>query len=205
MPPNAELESVVRRLYAGYGRADVVGIPYFRRFLGDLEKHDFVDLVECEVRMDHIRSYTEEFLLGTPFLWQHLDPEVWPRLLRRQEGRPSPALFRDADSAAYADVEFLTRYAQVDALEFLVRAEGVSAQAKARLLRHMARLPLNLVNLEADLDDEWLDGVKLVDKRALQVLGDELRRGHGFRPVDFGEADAAEHVRRLAARACIEL
>lgn len=205
MPPTPELESLLNRLYAGYGMADVVGIPYFRRFRSDLEQHDFADLVECELHIDHGRSYVEEFLLGTPFLWQQLDPETWPRLLRRHDNRPSPMLFRDLDSAAYADVEFLTRHAKVDALEFLVRDEGVSAQAKARLLRHMARLPLNLVNLDPSDDDEWLDGTKLVDRRVLAALGDELRQGHGFKPVEFGEADAAEHVRRLAAQAGVEI
>lgn len=205
MPVNPELESLLNRVYSEYGKADVVGIPYFRRFHGDLEQHDFADLVEFELHMGHSRSYIEEFLLGTPFLWQRLDPETWPRLLRRQDNRPRPALLRDLDSAAYADIEFLTRHANVDALEFLVRDEGVSAQAKARLLRHMARLPVFLVNLHPNEDDEWLDGTQLVDRRVLEALGSELRRNHGFKPVDFGEADVAEHVRRLAAHAGVEI
>lgn len=175
----SELRALSKAIFDGYGNADVIGIAYFQRWSTDLSAHVYSDVLVHQMR-NYPHRYVLDFILGTPFLWRALGPSFWTGLLVSAE-RPDTA--RTVEKiGAFADIEFLSRYVEVDALSYLWHECKLSEADRASLLLYFQKYGYALV--PSDLDDEDLDGCCFVGKKDLLHLADDLCRDFKFKKMN---------------------
>lgn len=171
-----------------------IGIAYFERFRFQLAGIGFSAVLEHQM-LTYPVAYVREFILGTPFLWQDLPPSVWVEMLRRQAWRPKPVLHCELDSGVYGDIEFLSAMVGVDALAYVLQADGIDMEGKRRVAEHFWSFPYRLVPDPVDLED--LDDGRRVSRRVVESLQQVLVQDFGFRPVTFGSQNIGDHLEPL--------
>ncbi|WP_197334582.1 hypothetical protein [Ralstonia syzygii] len=171
----SNLESLTKSIFERYGNADVVGIAYFKQWSVELSAYDYFDLLLHQMS-NYPHRYVLDFILGTPFLWESLGVDFWVKLVTSAD-RPDTGRANE-QVGAFSDIEFLSRYAGVDALAYLWKMSGLTEPARASLLSYFRKYGYALV--PSNLDDDDLDGDYFVEKQVLLALRDKLCREFGF-------------------------
>lgn len=193
MNSKEELSCLSKEIYENYGVGAGYGIEYFERFAPHLARFDFLTIIDHQMREEYPNNYVLEFILMTPFLWRDLGQECWLSLLMRPRQLREWGIMEP--SAAYVDMEFLSRYVRVDALQFFLASPLPSLEQKQQAMDYYMSFCLFLAPIAHDA--ERLDGKTYVTAATLESLGSDLRRRFHFSPVEFTMETAKEHVERL--------
>jgi len=188
----SELKSLSKDIFDGYGNCDVVGIAYFKRWSADLLAHNYSDVLAYQMS-NYPHRYVLDFILGTPFLWGPLGSSFWTALLVSAD-RPDTARAIE-QVGAFSDIEFLSRYVEVDALRYLWEECDISEGHRKSLLLYFQRHGYALV--PSRLDDDDLDGDYFVGKAELLSLADELSRDFKFKKIELNDGNVASYVDAL--------
>ena len=192
MNSQEELSRLSKEIYHNYFSSGY-DIEYFEQFALRLAEFDFLTIMDHQMREDYPQSYVLGFFLATPFLWRDLAPECWLSLLLRPRQLPE---WSGVDTlAAYVDLEFLSRYVRVDALQFFLASPLPSLELKQHVMDYYTSFNLFLVPNKHDA--ARLDGKTYVAAATLESLASDLRRQFNFAPVEFTTETAKEHVERL--------
>ncbi|WP_413708059.1 hypothetical protein [Ralstonia sp. Ralssp110] len=187
------LAQVCKAVFDGYGNSDAVGIAYFDQHAAALANLDYALLLSHQAA-HYPHRYVLDFILGTAALWQPLGASFWERyLLSAQRPHTSDTLDQ---VAAFADIEFLSRYVGVDALGYLWQSADHSK--RLALSVYFAKHPYALV--PSALDEADLDGIYFVCKTDLELLRDKLTGAMGFQRAVFDDAGAEAYLSHLAGQ-----
>jgi hypothetical protein len=187
-----ELHRLSKEMYHNYGAAGYC-IAHFEQFAPRLARFDFLTIMDHQMREEYPHGYVLGFFLATPFLWRDLALESWLSLLLRPRELREWSIMEP--SAAYVDVEFLSRYVRVDALQFLLASPLPSLEQKQQAMDYYMSFGLFLVPKAHDA--ARLDGEIHVAAATLEALGSDLCRRFHFAPVEFTTETAMAHVEQL--------
>lgn len=188
-----DIARISREMYGGYGTSNQVGTQYFRAFFKRLKGFDYQVVLQHQM-LSYPHRYVLDFILSTDELWNKHGADIWLGLLQAETTRvdASKALDQLGD---YADIEFLSRYVEVDALTFIISSGNVSPRSKRLTLEYFSKFPYGLV--PSPLDAEDLDGMYFVSKEILSSLRQHLISQHGFSPIGCNDNNAHEYIAAL--------
>ncbi|MDK2127016.1 hypothetical protein [Parachitinimonas caeni] len=187
-----DLSTFSHKLHDEYGELNEVGIAFFGKYMSQMENFDFELFLDFQMR-NFAHRYVLDLILSTSFLWQNLSPSTWVRILLRKNARPDTSRTND-QVAMFVDIEFLSRYVQVDALRFFMDS-AANAADKLHAVSYFKKFSYGLVPSELDEDD--LDGQYFVEKAQLSTLRELLCREHHFSPVTYTEGNINSYVNHL--------
>ena len=184
-----KLASLSTIVFDGYGTANLVGIAYFNQWSDELSVFDYSQVVLYQMA-NFPQRYVLDFMLSTPFLWKTLGGSVWVKILK---SAIRPDTTKSIDQVGnFADIEFLSRYVGVDALDFLYHMQEADEATRHALLVYFKKFAYELV--PSSLDDEDLDGIYFVAQEDLKRLRRDLCQDYGFTPVSFTDDNVVSYV-----------
>ena len=186
-----EIRSVCQKMYEGYGASNASGIGYFCQFFGEI-----FDLGVREVILNIINNYplryALDFLLSSLDLWHKYSAGEWLEILSAISPRPGLKGWVGQEEG-YADIVFLCRYVQVDALSAFCGLSGVSLLDKYCTLGYFKSYPHILLIDRLDFED--LDGEYFVDVLKINDVRKRLIEHASFNEYSYEKEEALlEHI-----------
>lgn len=151
-----EVAALCGRIYDCYGRSGKVGVSYFLQFKHDLSRLDPIEFFAFNFR-EYPYVYASEIMLATPFIWAEFTSREWIALLRAGSPRPNSRRLIE-ESSSFCDLEFLTKYLRLNALDVYAADPLVSDLDRRNVSSYFERFSYLL---EPEVDG-WLDGVSLI-------------------------------------------
>lgn len=159
------VSSLSGRMYELYGSHGSVGIPFFSEFAPEICKVDPIELLVFQMR-NYPHSYVLELFLSVPFVWRDFRTANWVDLMVQVGRRPQPVRCVD-EMSEYCDIEFISKFLGLSALDVFVGISGVSDLDKSYAVRYF--------EIFADLLDP--DGAQYLGLESGLLVGlDELRQ-----------------------------
>lgn len=187
------IESLLEEMYDNYGTTDKSGIDYFSGYIDDLKSFDFQDLAICQMAKYDLQ-YNLDFFLSSSALWSDLKPVQWLDILEKAERHELNEL---DDSGSYADIVFMCKYLDVDAISAICSSSSVLQEVKESVLNYV-NLQLHRFQLD-DIDAEDLDGIYFISAERLIEVKEVLLNSGLFLEFDSSEAALLKKLENLRA------
>jgi hypothetical protein len=158
------------------------GIDFFAPYQERLTRFPLRSVVEAA--SEYPPRFLLDMLLSVPELWRN-ERVDWRSIVCRNREDFSQTNDR---LGGYADIEFLSRYVRVDAIQILM---AMNAPWRAQSLSYFKRFAYDFVPNELDLED--LDGEYFVLWSDLDMLRTSLM-AEAFAPIPFGEDDIHQYL-----------
>jgi hypothetical protein len=173
----------IEEMYDRYGFSDAVGIPYFQKYEDFLRSMPYPDILSLiMIRFHH--QYVLDFIMSTSFIWYNLPADIWIDILARKGVRINALKARD-EVGNFADIEFLTRYVNVDGLKYFLNIAEVSREEKMWTLNYFRVRKYSLtIN---PLDEEDLDGQYYILKEQLVSFQERICRASNFEKLTLND------------------
>jgi hypothetical protein len=184
-----DMVNLLQEIYDSEG--DYFGIDHFSRFLKDLKKYDFGEMLACQAK--YPLSYVLSFILSTPSLWINLSDTDWIRIMSVLNPRPKPFSIEIFD-AGYIDIHFLCKYLRVNAIELFLQQEQFSNEEKKKLLQYSSKVAIFLFMNEVELEN--LDGNYYLHQDEIEKVRLSLISTGTIKPLNYTEDELMEYIER---------
>ena len=170
------------------------GIEYFNRFLPELKKYDFAEILSyLTIGNYNILGYIFEFILSTPSLWKNYSVEDWIRVMSQLNPRPNP-ISKDIYIEGYVDIHFLCKYMRINAIDLFLQQRQFSNEEKKKVLRYCRKILDSLFMDEIDIED--LDGNYYIHKDELETIRSNLISTRKVKPLDCTENELKAYIEK---------
>ena len=193
------LLDLLREMYEGYGFSETVGISYFNNFSGKTKDLSVTELIASQVKR-YSSDYVFDFLLSTPYLWSELSGLEWLKIISLVNPRPDPILIIDLHPSHFADIHFLCKYLQVDALSLFVENEEFSKSDKQNILKYFRKNAVFFFMDELDIED--MDGNYFMSYLEIQKVKSNLLVDGTFQEFKYTEDDLIKYTDELLNNHC---
>jgi hypothetical protein len=193
MDHSNEILGLSKEMYDGYGFSEAIGIEYFTKFSDRAKNLSITELIAFQIKR-YSSDYVFDFLLSTPYLWSELSGLEWLKIISLVNPRPDPLPMHDHHSH-FADIHFLCKYLQVDALNLFLENEDFSKTDKRNVLRYFKREAVFLFMDELDIED--MDGEYFMNFSQLQNVKSNLLKEGTFKEFNYKEDSLVIHAKDL--------
>ena len=187
-----EMKSFLDRIYNSERDFEKYGIEYFKRFLPELEKYDFIEIIDYLVDKNAFYTSIFEIILSTPSLWENYTVEDWIEVMSRLNPRPKP-ISKDIFSEGYVDIHFLCKYMRINAIELFLQQQ-FSNEEKKKVLKYCRKILYSLFMDEIDMED--LNGDYYVHKDELEKIRLNLVSTGKVKPLDCTEGELKKYIEK---------
>ena len=184
-----DMMNLLKEVYDSEG--DYFGIDHFSRFLNELKKYDFGEMLACQAK--YPLRYVLNFILSTPSLWIKMSDIDWFKVISLLNPRPKPFSIEIFD-AGYVDIHFLCKYMRLNAIELFLKQEQFSNEDKKRLLHYSRKIVGFLFIDEVDLEN--LDDNYFVHKDEIEKVRLNLISTGKIKPLNYTEDELREYIER---------
>ncbi|OCR01895.1 hypothetical protein BCD67_05260 [Oscillatoriales cyanobacterium USR001] len=184
-----DMVNLLQEIYDSEG--DYFGIDHFSRFLNELKKYDFGEMLACQAK--YPLRYVLDFILSTESLWIKMSDIEWLKVMSLLNPRPKPFSIEIFD-AGYVDIHFLCKYMGVNAIEMFLQQEVFSNEDKKKLLQYSRKVAGFLFINELELEN--LDGSYFVHKDELEKARSTLISTGTIKLLNYTEDEFREYIER---------
>ena len=189
-----EMASFLDQIYDHESDSGEYGIEYFSRFLSELEKYDFTEIIDyLVVGKYNILGYILEFILSTPSLWKNYSVQDWIEVMSRLNPRPKP-INKDMESEGYVDIHFLCKYMRINAIELFLQQRQFSNEDKRKVLQYSRKILDSLFMNDIDIED--LDGNYYIHQDELEKIRSNLISTGEVKPLDCTVDQLKEYIEK---------
>ncbi len=157
------------------------GLDYYNQFSEELQKYEFSQIL-AYLSSQNKFSVSEilEFILSTPYLWQHFSVYDWIEVMSSLNPQSNPFTI-EIFNIGYSDIHFLCKYLRINAIDLFIKQEKFSNKDKKRVLQYSKKIGVSLFMDELDLED--LDGDYLVDYNTIKKVKSNLIFNQKVKPM----------------------
>jgi hypothetical protein len=188
-----KLQTLLQEIYDSYGFSGAVGITHYMKFSDRIRNFNIIEVIALLVKQFSF-DYVFDFLLSTPYLWSELSDLQWLEIISFVNPRPDPLQVPDHHTH-FADIHFLCKFLQVDALNFFLENQGYSDSDKVNVLRYCRR-QAHIFFMD-DLDIEDMDGDYYLEYSQLSEIKHRLLSNGTFREFKYTEDELVEYLENL--------
>lgn len=188
-----EMKSFLDRIYDCERDFEEYGIEYFRQFLPEIEKYNFVEIIDYSVNRNAFYTSIFELILSTPSLWKNYTVEDWVKVTSRLNPRPKP-ISKDIFLEGYVDIHFLCKYMRINAIDLFLQQQQFSKEDKKKILQYCKKILDSLFMDEIDMED--LDGNYYIHKDELEKIRFNLISTGKVKPFDFTEDELKDYIEK---------
>jgi hypothetical protein len=195
----SNLLDLLQKMYDGYGFSETVGIDYFKEFFSKTKDLNITELISLQVKK-YPSDYVFDFLLSTPYLWTELSGLEWLKIISLVNPRPDPISIIDLHHSHFADIHFLCKYLQVDALSLFLKNEDFSKSDKQNMLKYFRKNAVFFFMDELDIED--MDGNYFMNFSEVQKAKSNLLEDGTFQEFKYTEDNLIKYTDELLKVYC---